>query len=78
MTPLMTADELLRTSIPHKRVELVVEILSPHDRPGETLAKVGDWLEGSAQLVWLIDPERRLMRINVQTLQCELRRGYTE
>jgi Uma2 family endonuclease len=24
------------------------------------IAKVGDWLEGGARLVWVIDPERRV------------------
>jgi Uma2 family endonuclease len=43
--------------------DLVVEVLSPSDRPGETLAKVGDWLEAGAALIWVIDPERRLARI---------------
>jgi Uma2 family endonuclease len=43
--------------------DLVVEVLSPRDRPGETLAKVGDWLEAGARLVWVIDPERRIARI---------------
>lgn len=43
--------------------DLVVEVLSPDDRPGETLAKVGDWLDAGAQLVWVIDPERRIARI---------------
>jgi Uma2 family endonuclease len=43
--------------------DLVVEVLSPGDRPGETLAKVGDWLQGGARLVWVIDPERRIARI---------------
>jgi Uma2 family endonuclease len=43
--------------------DLVVEVLSPGDRPGETLAKIGDWLEGGARLVWVIDPGRRLARI---------------
>ncbi len=43
--------------------DLVVEVLSPHDRPGETLAKVGDWLEAGARLVWVVDPERRIARI---------------
>jgi len=43
--------------------DLVVEVLSPHDRPGETLAKIGDWLEGGARLVWVVDPERRGARI---------------
>jgi len=43
--------------------DLVVEVLSPNDRPGETLAKVGDWLKGGTRLVWVIDPERRVARV---------------
>ncbi len=43
--------------------DLVVEVLSPDDRPGETLAKVGDWLEAGARLVWVIDPDRRTARV---------------
>jgi len=43
--------------------DLVVEVQSPNDRPGEVLAKVGDWLDAGTQLVWVIDPERRLARV---------------
>lgn len=43
--------------------DLVVEVLSPHDRPGETLGKVGDWLEGGARLVWVVNAERRVARV---------------
>jgi len=43
--------------------DLVVEVLSPNDRPGEILAKVGDWLEAGTRLVWVIDPERRVARV---------------
>lgn len=43
--------------------DLVVEVLSPGDRPGEVLAKVADWLSGGASLVWVIDPQRRLARV---------------
>jgi Uma2 family endonuclease len=43
--------------------DLVVEVLSPRDRPGEVLAKVGDWLEAGALLVWVIDPRRRHARV---------------
>jgi len=43
--------------------DLVVEVLSPDDRPGETLGKVGDWLQTGTRLVWVIDPERRTARI---------------
>ena len=31
--------------------DLAVEVLSPHDRPGETLAKIGDWLDAGTRLV---------------------------
>jgi len=41
----------------------VVEVLSPGDRPGEVLAKVGDWLNSGTSLVWVLDPERRQARV---------------
>ena len=40
-----------------------MEVLSPDDRPGQVLAKVGDWLEAAVKLVWVVDPERRLADI---------------
>ena len=43
--------------------DLVVEILSPGDRPGEVLGKVADWLSAGTRLVWVVDPERRLVRL---------------
>ena len=43
--------------------DLVIEVLSPEDRPGEVLAKVGDWLDAGTRLVWVIDPERLEARI---------------
>jgi len=43
--------------------DLVVEVLSPGDRPGETLAKVGDWLNAGSRLVWVVDPGRREARV---------------
>jgi len=43
--------------------DLVIEIRSPSDRPGDILGKVGDWLSGGARLVWVIDPERRVARV---------------
>ncbi len=43
--------------------DLVVEILSRGDRPGELLGKVADWLSAGTRLVWVIDPERRLARV---------------
>jgi Uma2 family endonuclease len=43
--------------------DLAVEVLSPSDRAGRTLSKVGDWLDGGARLVWVVDPERRVARV---------------
>jgi Uma2 family endonuclease len=40
-----------------------VEVLSPGDRPGATLAKVADLLSAGTRLVWVIDAERRLARV---------------
>jgi Uma2 family endonuclease len=44
--------------------DLVVEVLSPDDRPGEVLEKVADWLGAGTRLVWVIDPERRTGRVH--------------
>lgn len=43
--------------------DLVVEVLSPSDRPGEVLAKVADWLSAGSVLVWVVDPARRRARV---------------
>ena len=50
------------TGFPDLAPDLVVEVLSPSDRPGEVLAKVADWLSAGTRLVWVVDPERRLAR----------------
>ena len=38
--------------------DLACEVVSPNDRPGELLAKAGQWLDAGAKLVWVIDPLR--------------------
>lgn len=43
--------------------DLAAEVLSPDDRPGEVLSKVGDWLDVGVRIVWVIDPERREARV---------------
>lgn len=43
--------------------DLVIEIRSPSDRPGDILGKVGDWLSAGTGLVWVIDPQRRLAHV---------------
>lgn len=41
----------------------VAEILSPGDRPGEVLEKVGQWLSAGVRLVWVLDPLRSHVRV---------------
>jgi Uma2 family endonuclease len=41
--------------------ELVVEVLSPDDRPGEVLRKLGEYFDAGVLLVWLADPEERVV-----------------
>jgi Uma2 family endonuclease len=43
--------------------DLVVEVFSPSDRPGEVLAKIADWLQAGCRLVWVVDPRRRHVRV---------------
>jgi Uma2 family endonuclease len=43
--------------------DLVVEVLSPGDRPGDVLANIADWLSAGTRLVWVVDPARRLARV---------------
>ena len=43
--------------------DLIAEVLSPGDRPGETLAKVAEFLEAGTKLVWVIDPFRRQAQV---------------
>jgi len=51
------------TGFPDLAPDLVAEVLSPGDRPGEVLAKVADWLSAGTRLVWVIDPARRVARV---------------
>jgi Uma2 family endonuclease len=37
--------------------DIAIEIRSPGDRPAEIRAKVADYLEAGARLVWVIDPQ---------------------
>ena len=43
--------------------DLVIEIRSPNDRPGDILGKVADWLSAGTRLVWVIDPARRVAHV---------------
>ncbi len=39
--------------------DLAVEVLSPSDRRGDVLEKVGEYLDAGTRLVWVIDSEKR-------------------
>jgi Uma2 family endonuclease len=48
-------DEEVFTSPPFP----VIEILSPDDKHGELVEKIGDYLKFGVQFVWVIDPDSR-------------------
>lgn len=43
--------------------DLAAEVVSPSDRAGEILTKVGAWLSAGSRLVWVVDPEREEVRV---------------
>ena len=43
--------------------DLVIEIRSPNDRPGDVLGKVADYLSAGTALVWVIDPAHRAAHV---------------
>lgn len=43
--------------------DLVVEVISPSDTPAEVEAKLRDWLEAGARLVWLVYPDNRTVQV---------------
>lgn len=62
----VAAAQLPRERVPgflEQAPTFAVEVLSPNDRPGAVLAKVGQWLEAGTALVWVIDPATRTARV---------------
>lgn len=43
--------------------DLIVEILSPDDRPDEVRAKIAEWLSAGVRMVWELDPPERTARV---------------
>jgi Uma2 family endonuclease len=39
--------------------ELIIEIMSPHDRWGDVLTKVAEYFSVNARMVWVMDPQSR-------------------
>lgn len=44
--------------------DLVVEIVSPNDRPGEVADKTAMWLSFGVRLVWLVRPDSRTIEVH--------------
>lgn len=57
--------------------ELVVEILSPSDRPGEVAAKSREWLAFGVEEVWEVDPRRRRVKVVTRERTTLLGEGAT-
>lgn len=53
-------DEKLPVDFVDLVADLVVEVVSPGDRPRYILDKVGEYLEAGVRLVWVIDPQRSM------------------
>jgi Uma2 family endonuclease len=59
LIPDVTVDRRLERPYPTKAVPLVVEILSPDDRLGATLAKCEEYHAWGTPYCWVIDPENK-------------------
>jgi Uma2 family endonuclease len=44
--------------------DLVIEVISPTDTYTDLSQKVGDYLQAGVQLVWMIDPKQRSIRVH--------------
>jgi Uma2 family endonuclease len=44
--------------------DLVVEVLSPSNRPGEMREKVADYVAGGCRLIWMVDPRRQCVTVH--------------
>jgi Uma2 family endonuclease len=43
--------------------DLVVDVLSPEDRPREIQIRAGEWLKAGTQVVWVVDPRRQTTHV---------------
>lgn len=50
----------------HLRIapDLAVEVISPSDQSYDVDAKVDDYLEAGVQLIWVINPDRRIVQVH--------------
>jgi Uma2 family endonuclease len=43
--------------------DLVVEVVSPNDSETAVREKVNEWLTGGVSVVWVVDPQRRIVEV---------------
>src|SRR5262245_30810434 len=43
--------------------DLAAETVSPNDRPGEIDEKIADWLQSGVRLLWVLDPDQRMVTV---------------
>ena len=55
--------------------ELVIEVLSPSNRPAEMHAKVADYLAAGVSMVWVVDPWSSTVRVYETLLAPRVLRG---
>lgn len=53
--------------------DLVIEVLSPTDRPGATQEKVAQYLEHGVRVIWVIDPSAPSVSVHRPDMTVELR-----
>jgi Uma2 family endonuclease len=55
--------------------ELVVEVLSPDDRPADVQQKVAEYLAAGVEVVWVVDPASLTVRVHERTGAVSVRAG---
>lgn len=55
--------------------DLVAEVVSPNDRPGEVTEKALMWLDKGVRLVWVVDPDERVAWVYLPGRPVRLLRG---
>ena len=55
--------EVAPTGFPEMAPDLVAEVVSPSDRPGQVTAKALFWLEVGVRLVWVVDPDDQVVTV---------------
>ncbi|MBI4771495.1 MAG: Uma2 family endonuclease, partial [Chloroflexi bacterium] len=72
------ARELPRNCHPEGAPDLVVEVASESNRPGQLLRKVGQYLDAGAALVWVLHPDRGTVVVYHADGQTEILRQEQE